>query len=186
MNNGPGQHGVSRAEWLQASAKILESHSIVDVKIESLARALNVSKSGFYWHFKNRNELLDHLLEYWLHEVTEVITENPELLELDPVKRLCRTAEIILDYNLVRYDIGIRQWALSNEKVAEVVASVNQKRMDFVGGALQELGFTGEDLEMRTLLFVCYHSCESIMFREIPPERRRQLIEKRVDLITAR
>jgi hypothetical protein len=58
--------------------------------------------------------------------------------------------------------------------------------MDFVGGALQELGFTGEDLEMRTLLFVCYHSCESIMFREIPPERRRQLIEKRVDLITAR
>jgi len=78
MNNGPGQHGVSRAEWLQASAKILESHSIVDVKIESLARALNVSKSGFYWHFKNRNELLDHLLGYWLHEVTEVITENPE------------------------------------------------------------------------------------------------------------
>jgi len=71
-------------------------------------------------------------------------------LELDPVKRLCRTAEIILDYDLVRYDIGIRQWALSNEKVAEVVASVNQKRMDFVGGALQELGFTGEDLEMRT------------------------------------
>ena len=72
------------------------------------------------------------------------------------------------------------------KKVAEVVASVNQKRMNFVGGALQELGFSGADLEMRTQLFACYHSCESLMFHEIPPERRRQLIEKRVDLITAR
>ena len=186
MKKGPGKHGVSRAEWLQAAAKILESHSIADVKIESLARALDISKSGFYWHFKNRDDLLDHLLNYWSHEVTEVITENPKLLELEPVNRLCRIAEIILDYDLVRYDIGIRQWALSNEKVAEVVASVNQKRMDFVGGALQELGFSGEDLEMRTLLFACYHSCESLMFREIPPERRRLLIEKRVALITSR
>jgi AcrR family transcriptional regulator len=186
MNNGPGQHGVSRAEWLLAAAEMLETHSISDVKIDTLAKSLNISKSGFYWHFKNRNELLDHLLEYWLHEVTEVITENPKLLKLDPVNRLCQIAEMILDYDLVRYEIGIRQWALSNEKVAEVVASVNKKRMDFVGGALQELGFTGEDLEMRTLLFTCYHSSESLMFREIPPERRRRLIEKRVDLITSR
>jgi AcrR family transcriptional regulator len=186
MKKGPGQHGVSRAEWLQAAAKILESHSIVDVKIETLARALNISKSGFYWHFKNRNELLDHLLDFWMHEVTEVITENPEILELDPLNRLYRTAEIILDYDLVRYEISIRQWALSDKKVAAAVASVNQKRMEYVGGALQEMGFTGEDLEMRTLLFACYHSCESLMFREIPPERRRRLIEKRVDLITSR
>jgi AcrR family transcriptional regulator len=186
MKNGPGQHGVSRGEWLQAAAKMLESHSIVDVRIEALARALNVSKSGFYWHFKNRDALLEQLLDFWVHEVTEVITENPELLELDPLNRLYRTAEIILDYDLVRYEIGIRQWALTDMKVAAAVASVNKKRLEYISGALQELGFAGEDLEMRTLLFACYHSCESLMFREIPPERRRQLIKKRLDLITSR
>ena len=186
MKKGPGQHGVSRAEWLQAAAKILESHSIVDVKIETLARALNVSKSGFYWHFKNRNELLDHLLDFWMHEVTEVITENPQLLELDPLNRLYRTAEIILDYDLVRYEVGIRQWALSNEKAAETVVSVNQRRLDFIRGTLRELGFTGEELEMRTILFVCYQTWESPMFREIPRETRRKLIKRRVDLITSK
>ena len=186
MNKGPGKHGVSRTEWLQVAAKILESHSIADVKIETLARALGISKSGFYWHFKNREELLDHLLEYWSHEVTEVITENPKILELDPISRLRRTAEIILDYDLVRFEIGIRQWAFSNKKAAEVVASVNHKRMDFVGRALQELGFSGEDLEMRTLLFTCYHSCESVMFHDIPVEQRRKLIERRMELITSR
>lgn len=165
---------------------MLETYSIAEIKIETLAQALDISKSGFYWHFKNRDELLDRLLDFWLHEVTEVITENPNILKLDPVNRLCRAAEIILDYDLVRYEIGIRQWALGNEKVAETVASVNQKRLDFVSRALQELGFAGEDLEMRALLFACYHACESLMFREIAPERRRRLIEKRVDLITSR
>ena len=186
MKNGPGQHGVSRAEWLLAAAKMLETHSVTDVKIDTLAKSLNICKSGFYWHFKGRDELLDYLLDFWLHEVTEVITNNPKLLKLDPVNRLRQIAEIILDYDLVRYEIGIRQWALANEKVAAAVASANQTRLDFVSGTLQELGFTGEDLEMRALLFACYHSCESIMFREISPERRRLLIEKRVALITSR
>ena len=157
-----------------------------EVKIETLAKALGISKSGFYWHFKNRDELLDCLLDFWVHEVTEVITENPELSALDPMSRLRRTAEIILDYHLVRYELGIRQWALSNEKAAEAVAAVNQRRMDFIGGALRELGFAGEDLEMRTLLFVCYHTWESPMFADIPVERRRKLIKRRLDLITSR
>ena len=186
MKNGPGQHGVSRAEWILAAAKMLESHSISDVKIETLAKSLNISKSGFYWHFKGRDELLDHLLDFWLHEVTEVITENPKLLELDPVNRLRRTAEIILDYHLVRYELGIRQWALDNEKAAEAVAAVNQRRLDFVGGALRELGFAGEDLEMRAMLFVVYHTWESPMFADIPEERRLKLIKRRLDLITSR
>jgi AcrR family transcriptional regulator len=185
MKNGPGQRGVSRAEWLEAAAKILETHGIPEVKIETLARTLGISKSGFYWHFRNRAELLDCLLDHWLHEVTEVITENPKLLELDPRNRLYRVAEVILDYDLVRYEVGIRQWALSNEKAAETVVSVNQMRLDFIGRTMRELGFTGEELEMRTMLFVCYQTWESPMFREIPRESRRKLIKRRVDLITS-
>jgi AcrR family transcriptional regulator len=186
MRNGPGQYGFSRADWLEAAARILSSSSISEVKIESLARVLGVSKSGFYFHFKNRDELLDCLLEFWLHEVTEAITENPGLSKLDPRARLRRTAEIILDNDLVRYEIGIRQWALSDERVAEAVATVNRKRLRFVRSALRDLGFTGQNLEMRAMLFVCYHTWESPMFAEIPAERRRKLIKRRVDLITSK
>jgi len=186
VKNGPGQYGVSRAAWLDAAAKILSSGSVSEVKIETLAKTLGISKSGFYWHFRNRDELLDCLLDFWMHEVTEVITENSEISALDPMTRLRRTAEMILDFHLVRYEIGIRQWALNNEKAAEMVALVNKRRMDFIGGALRELGFAGEDLEMRTMLFVVYHTWESPMFADIPVERRRKLIKRRLDLITSR
>jgi len=38
----------------------------------------------------------------------------------------------------------------------------------------------------RTMLFVCYHSWESPMFREISRKRQRELIAKRIELLTSR
>jgi hypothetical protein len=58
--------------------------------------------------------------------------------------------------------------------------------LDFVRDALSELGFTGDDLEMRSMLFVCYHTWELPMFREISRKRRRELIAKRIELLTAK
>jgi len=93
---------------------------------------------------------------------------------------------MILDYELTRYEIAIRQWAVQDTEAARAVRKVNRIRLDLVRKALSELGFTGDDLEMRTMLFVCYQSWESPMFREISLKRRRQLIAKRIELITSR
>jgi hypothetical protein len=58
-------------------------------------------------------------------------------------------------------------------------------RMDFIRKAFSELGFTDDDLEMRTMLFACYHTWESSMFPGVSRKRRKELIGKRVDLLTA-
>jgi len=34
------------------------------------------------------------------------------------------------------------------------------------------------------MLFVCYHSWEAPMFREISPKRRRDLIARRIEFLT--
>ena len=155
-----------------------------EISIGSLARDLEISKSGFYWHFKDRDDLLDQLLAHWNHEVTEVITQNAELQALDPKTRFQRAAEIIIDHDLVRFEIGIRQWAMSDKRAARVVRSVNRRRLDFARQALGEIGFSGDDLDMRAMLFVGYHTWEAPMFPEIPRKRRRELIGKRIDLLT--
>lgn len=185
MKRKPGRHGVSKAEWLSAALEMLGKGSVSEIKIDHLAKKLGISKSGFYWHFKNRDELLAQLLDYWTHELTEVVTSNSEFLELGPRSRLCRAAEMILDYELTHYELGIRQWALSNEVAAKAVNTVNEIRLDFVSQALSELGFQGNDLQMRAMLFVCYHTWETPMFREIPEKHRRELIESRVELLTS-
>ena len=51
--------------WLRAAETRLAQHGIESVRVEVLARDLGVSKGSFYWHFRDRNELLDKLLGRW-------------------------------------------------------------------------------------------------------------------------
>ena len=178
------RRGVSKGEWLEAGLEALSQLGVAGLSVEGLAKSLGIAKAGFYWHFKNRDDLLRQLLEYWTHEVTEIVTSNPEMLTLAPKERLIKTAEIIVDYELTRYELPIRQWALQDPGAARAVKQVNQLRLGFIGNAFSELGFKDEDLEMRTMLFVCYHSMEALMFREVSRKRRRDQIVRRIELLT--
>jgi AcrR family transcriptional regulator len=180
------RRGISKAEWLEAGLQSLSEEGVAGVAVEKLAKSLGIAKAGFYWHFKNRDDLLRQLLDYWTHEITEVVTSNQELLTLKPKSQLILAAEMILDYDLTRYEMAIRQWALQDAGAARAVKKTNRIRLDFARNALSELGFKGEDLEMRSMLFVCYHSCETLMFREISRKRRRDLITKRIELLTSK
>ena len=51
---------------------------IVRVRVERLARDLGVAKSGFYWHFRDRADLLKQMLRYWSDEFTEAVVRAIE------------------------------------------------------------------------------------------------------------
>lgn len=186
MANKRSRRGVTRAEWLDMALKTASKKGFVGLTVQELARSLGIAKAGFYWHFRDRDELLRQLLDYWVHEITEVITKNVEVLALEPKSRLMRTAEIILENDLTRYEIAIRQWALEDREAARAVRQANRIRLDFVRGGFSELGFENDDLEMRAMLFTCYHTWESPMFGDISRKRRRELIAKRIELLTSR
>jgi len=69
------------------------------VKIERLAKALGISRRGFYWHFKNRQDLLEGILDYWVRAYTGVVSDNPDVKKFDPKKRLLTVMDMIRDKN---------------------------------------------------------------------------------------
>lgn len=184
MSGKKGARGVSKAQWLETGLQALSEGGVSALTIEGLARSLGIARAGFYWHFKNRDDLLRQLLNYWTHENTEVVTANPDLLALAPKRRLIKAMEMVHDYELGRYEMAIRQWALRDKEAARAAKTVNRMRLDFFRTALSELGFSDDDLEMRAMLFACYHSWESSTFPEVPRKRRRELIVKRIELLT--
>jgi AcrR family transcriptional regulator len=121
--------GVSKREWLDQGLAHLNLWGVSGVKIEKMAQSLGIARAGFYWHFKNREDLLNRLLAHWVKESTEVITANETLLTLDPKLRLIKTAEMILEHNLGEFDLAIRQWALTDKEAAKAVRKVNRLRM---------------------------------------------------------
>jgi AcrR family transcriptional regulator len=180
------RRGVSKAEWLEAALEFLARGNIDRITVEGLAKHLGIAKSGFYWHFSNRDELLQDLLEYWLHEITEVITVNKEFLAMEPRARLQKTAEMLHDYKLTRYEMAVRQWAQHDKEAARVVRKANRMRMDYLLLALSELGITGDEAEMRAMTYLCYMTWEPHTFHEITRKKRRAMIGSRVSMLTSK
>ena len=184
MDINKAQRGVSKQEWLEAGLESLSRNGVTGLTVDGIAHSLGIARAGFYWHFRNRDDLLLQLLGYWVDNLTEVITANKEILSLDPKTRLTKTAEMVSDYDLGRYDMAIRQWALTYERAAKAVKATNHLRLDFIRQAFSELGFSGDDLEVRAMMFLCYHTWEATTFRDVSLKRRKELISKRIDILT--
>jgi AcrR family transcriptional regulator len=59
---------LDRNDWLKAARMALLKRGVEAVRVEKLARTLHVTKGSFYWHFKNREQLLEALLREWEEE----------------------------------------------------------------------------------------------------------------------
>ena len=163
---------------------VLSIEGVQGIRIERLARDLKVSKSGFYWHFKDRGDLLDQLLNYWAYEFTEVVIQFQALQEVSPEIRLNQISSMIRKHSLTKYDLAIRSWSEHDERVGKIVFEVYQKRLDFIRKTFRELGYEGDELEMRTFLFVCYNSWEMTMFGRVSERKLARLQKLRNNLLT--
>jgi len=56
---------LGREAWLRAGRVALIRAGVTGVEINKLARALRVTRGGFYYFFPSRQRLLDELLEDW-------------------------------------------------------------------------------------------------------------------------
>jgi len=175
---------VSKSEWLAQALEVLSREGVQGVRIERLARELKIAKSGFYWHFRDRHELLRQVLDYWAYEFTEVVIQYQGLLDSDPESRLNQISKMIRKHNLTKFDLSIRAWAEHDEMAAEMVAKVYESRLTFLRETFRELGFKGDELEMRTLLFVCYHSWEMSMYGSESEHKLARMQKLRIELLT--
>jgi AcrR family transcriptional regulator len=54
---------LGRADWVQAALTVIARDGVQAVAVEPLARELGVTKGSFYWHFENRDDLVDAALQ---------------------------------------------------------------------------------------------------------------------------
>src|SRR5580704_7351182 len=64
---------LNRDDWLKAARMALLKGGVEAVRVEKLARDLKVTKGSFYWHFTDREELLEVLLREWEEELLQDI-----------------------------------------------------------------------------------------------------------------
>ena len=172
-------HRFSREEWLSRALEVLSKEGKAKLRIETLTKKLGVTKGSFYWHFRDRAEFVRSLAAYWAEFSTNQVIEFINQVQGDASDRLLGLMEFLYRKNLGRYDIAMRAWAAQVPAVARTVKKVDKLRLTLVRSLFAELGFKGQELEMRARTFVVFHSLELGSYARGTKKDRLKLLKRR-------
>jgi AcrR family transcriptional regulator len=151
------------ADWIRAAIARLAKQGVQEVRVEVLARDLGATKGSFYWHFRDRAELLEKILAQW--EKSELAWLGGDSTDAGAANKWAELIAKTADPARIRIEIAIRAWARSDGNVAARVAAVEEKRAGLIAEVLRDVGFSSLAAESwsRVLLLVCLGWMERTM-----------------------
>lgn len=132
---------LGKQDWVEAAIEELSVSGFDGVSIEPLARRLNISKGSFYWHFKDRRELVAAVLDVWkARAFTDVIGELSSIR--DPRRRLAALIRMAwVNPRHLRAEGALMSAALAgNQLVIPAAQEVIALRLDYLRGLYLEMG----------------------------------------------
>src|SRR5689334_4989283 len=138
---------LDAAAWIEAALDALADGGVEAVRVEPLAKALNVTKGSFYWHFADRRALIDAVLAAWSEGRVAAIRQQSGG-DGAPDARLRHLAELYTRHGNVRglaIELSIRALARSDERAANAVRAVDAERLKQVGQLFGALGWMPTD-----------------------------------------
>src|SRR3954451_23256880 len=147
MANGK-RESLTGSNWTEAALEALARGGLTAVAVEPIAKSLGATKGSFYWHFADRNALLESALELWERRDTErviaAVDESQAVrTRLRSLLRLAFTSAVHDGSPSEGGAGGVElavQLSASHPLVAPALARVTTRRLDFLTALYAELG----------------------------------------------
>jgi AcrR family transcriptional regulator len=126
-----------------------------DVRIESLAKALGVTKGGFYGYFDGRRALLEEMLDAWERAMVDEVIERVESEGGNAkakLRRLFAIAATSEARGLLNVDLAVRDWSRRDKAVAERLRRVDNRRMDYMRSLFGAFCTDEDEVEVRCMV----------------------------------
>jgi len=139
--------------WLDAAFDLLIEGGVEAVKIMPLARRLAMTRTGFYYHFKDRNALLDALIVRWEAKNTGNLIAQANAHAATVTEAILNLFECWVNADLFdsRLDLAIRNWARTDEKLQRKLDRSDQARLKAVMDIFLRFDFAPEDAQVRSM-----------------------------------
>jgi AcrR family transcriptional regulator len=153
-----GKHESLRVEdWTEAALHALGRGGLAAVAVEPLAKSLGTTKGSFYWHFADRNALLEATLRLWERRATDLVLAGIDQSSdaETRLRTLLRLAFLSVRPESARSDGAIElalQASTSHPLVAATLARVTSRRVAALTGLYTDLGLTRVGARDRALL----------------------------------
>ena len=148
----PAATRTPRSQWIDEGLNALAAGGPDAVRVDVLAKTLGVTRGGFYWHFADRQALLDAMLETWERRSTHDVLERVESEGGDARDKVRRAGMLTFSPALLPIDLAVRDWARRDEAVGERLRRVDNRRMAYLRTLIGELSADEGDVEARSLL----------------------------------
>jgi AcrR family transcriptional regulator len=176
---------LGRQDWIETGLIVLAQSGVDAVRVEPLAKRMKVTKGSFYWHFKDRNDLLEAILAQWVEIDTNSIIERVNQLDVEPKAKLLQLFELaIADDGMTpgfadgSIENAIRAWATNDPKIAAVLAQVDQQRLNYTKNLFLDIGFSEAEALVRARL--AYYSLVGEFTIGVRPNHAERLAEMRL------
>ena len=147
--------------WIDAATQVLVDQGIDHVRVDVLATQLGVTRGSFYWHFRDREDLLRRVLQAWRTRSTDALTRRLQGSRGEPQAQLRDVISLPhrgrAAVRAARIELAIRAWARRDSMAREAVDEADASRIDYHRQIFEALDFVPEEAKLRA--FVLY-SCE--------------------------
>ena len=157
---------LDRQAWIEAAIGTLAEHGVAGVRVEALAKSLHVTKGSFYWHFRDRPDLLFAVLDFWkLGRISDIVKQT----RCEPGQEREQLNHVLAVYSAsrnrkgIRIELAIRDWARRDPLAAAVVEEVDAARFDCARRLFLARGMSEQEAATRSILLYAYVFGQSLM-----------------------
>ena len=172
---------ITKKSWLKEGLDVLAEQGAEKLTIDFLCRRLHVTKGSFYHHFRNRENFIENLLQYWEEANTLAVIQLGESHKdsRDKIREITDIAVASLPSSL---EASIRAWALKNEKARYFQERVDNTRLDYCRKLWADLLKNDAEAEVvARLYYSSFVGCQEIM-----PAMKEAEIHAMFDLLVDR
>lgn len=172
-----------RSSWVEQGLRTLGFGGPDAVRIEKLAETLGVTKGGFYWHFEDRQALLEEMLDAWERLMIDEVIERVEAGGGDAAAKLRRLSALAgrarrsAGGDLMKIELAIRDWARRDKTVATRLRRIDNRRMQYMRSLFAAFCADPDDVEVRCLLLLSLWVANDLIAADHGPRTRAQVVE---------
>jgi len=146
--------------WTDAALTELALHGIDGVRVEPLAKRLKVTKGSFYWHFKDRDALLEDMLDHWRKRATIALIERLDSGFSSPTERLRQLLRVPMKGETAtlaaEVELAIRLWGRMDDRARRALEEIDGLRLQYIASLMIQCGVAEEEARARAVLAYSY------------------------------
>lgn len=176
---------LDRRNWIDGAIDVLARDGVAGLRVEVLAKRCGVTKGSFYWHFKDRQDLLAAVLEHWREgrirdiEKTTTVTPGMERSQLHFAIEVYGASRSRKGMSI---ELAVRDWARHDPQAAAVVEAVDLYRLDCTRKLFVAAGLSDAEAKSRSLLLYACVFGLSLMhyahFDDHPDDLKQRIAER--------